>query len=401
MDQVRTPAAVDTARLPSENPDRDGKQKRYFLCGKPFCSDRADSSGVRKKIKRLLTSPKIIVSLIITTLAASFAGVLIPQSAFRSAQYFENWKTDSPATYALVDLFGLNRVFSSQWFLFLVLLLTLVLSYSVYLQGSVLVKKQRNNVRKWGRFLFHIGLLVVVLASLYTLAFQKRGFVQIIETDTYSGDEQSLLAKELGVFAKGFVPGFRIQLDRVEHSYWEDGAIKELKSLITVSQNGSEETATLGINKTLSVKGITLYQARSYGYTLSFLFKRKNGEAFYTHFNIVTPPKPEKPYDGVSDIPTTGYILRMKFYPDVTKRSFYLNKPSLHLTIERGSETHSGMVYPGQTIALRQGEQLIWTAIRPWSGIRLVESRGTPVVFFGFALSIAGLIALYFIPQNS
>jgi len=355
---------------------------------------------VRKKIKRILTSPKIVVSLIITTLAASFAGVLIPQSAFRSAQYFENWKADSPFTYALVDLFGLNRVFSSPLFLVLVLLLTLLLCYSVYLQGSVLVKKQKINVRKWGRFLFHVGLLVVLLASMYTLAFQKRGFVQIIESDTYVGDEKSLLAKEVGVFAKGFVPGFRIRLDRFEHSYWEDGSIKELKSLITVSENNSDETVTLAINKTISVKGVKLYQARSYGYTLSFLFKRKNEEKFYTHFNIVTPPKLEKPYDGVSDIPSTGYILRMKFYPDVTKQSFYLNRPALRLTIERGSETRSGMVYPGQTLALPQGEQLIWTAIRPWSGIRLVESRGTPVVFFGFALLIAGLIVLYLIPQN-
>ncbi len=357
---------------------------------------------MNKELRQILRSPKIIIVFISITLLASLVGVLIPQSAYNSPQYFENWQVESPYTYFIVDQLGLNRVFSTKWFLILVLILTVLLCNTVYLQFTALIKRRKRGARKWGGFLFHLGLLIVILASFYTLSFQKRGFIQLIEGEIYPGDEKSLLSKELGVFADSFNPGFLIRLNKFEHSYWENGAIKELDSLLTVKENGFEEKVTLGINHTHIYNGVKLYQARDYGYTLYFIFKRKSGDGFYTLFNIDRQSNRVEPSYGITEIPTTPYIIKVKFFPDYTKSSYYLNKPTLDLGVERGvKEVYKGMTFPGQTVLLPDNEGITWTGVRYWSGIRLVQSKGTPIVFIGFGLSIAGLLLLYIIPRKN
>ena len=103
------------------------------------------------------------------TLLACLVGVLIPQTAYFNSQFFLNWQHESPLTFWVVDVFGFNRVFSTIWFLVLVLILILLLGYTLLRQSKALLKKRKRNRRKWGSFLFHLGLFTISCASIYTL----------------------------------------------------------------------------------------------------------------------------------------------------------------------------------------------------------------------------------------
>jgi len=355
---------------------------------------------MKRRIKRFLLSPKTAVSLIVLNLLASIAALTLPQSAETDPAYFEEWNRESPYTYWLIKALQLDHVFSSLWFISLASLLTIVLAYSVYNQLSALLRGRKREIRRWGGFLFHLGLLVVVLASFYTASFEKRGLLNIIESENYLGDEEPLLVRVYGLFAGKFDPGFRIRLDRFHHSYYETGKLKDLRSDVTLGEGEDEVKATVGINATVNYKGVKLYQSYYRGYALSFLVSNKD-EEYYVHYKLDTPGRWTEPYEGESDIPKTEYTVKLSFRPDINKSSFYLNDPMLKLTIERWDKKHfQGVIFPEGEVILPTGEHFKWVGIRNWSGLRLVKSSSTPVALAGFWLMMAGVVMLYMTPEK-
>jgi len=53
----------------------------------------------------------------------------------------------------------------------------------------------KNRAGRWGSVIFHLGLFICILAALYGLAFQKRGFVQLKQADTFQGKDEDWQAK--------------------------------------------------------------------------------------------------------------------------------------------------------------------------------------------------------------
>jgi cytochrome c biogenesis protein ResB len=87
-----------------------------------------------QRIKKLLLSPKTVVSLIIITLIACLIGFLVPQIADKSPSFFEQWKEQNIYTYRFVTRLQLHQVYTSYWFLVLVVLIAVSLAYSLFSQ---------------------------------------------------------------------------------------------------------------------------------------------------------------------------------------------------------------------------------------------------------------------------
>ncbi len=102
------------------------------------------------KIKKFLTSPKTVITLIIITLGACLIGFFVPQITDKSPSFFEQWKEKNIYTYRFVDRLQLNRVYTSYWFLTLVVLITISLGYSLYLQ----VKKNIRHKSPFGKGIY-------------------------------------------------------------------------------------------------------------------------------------------------------------------------------------------------------------------------------------------------------
>jgi len=384
-------------------------------------------------------------------LAVCLCGVLIPQVSNSSASTFASWQAKSPYSYQLVVLLQLNRIFTSYWFLLLVVFLLLAIGISLHGQfkkacsafntkpsgkftpqltlragqfpadalraawakkgykteewnngSALLLNFYRNRRNVWGSFTFHSGILVIAVASLLTFAYQKQGFVQLIEGDTFSGREAGFLSASKGILAGVFEPAFEIHLNKFSHSYWDTGELKEVKSELTIDRQGSAFQASLVRGQSLSVYGVDIYQSANFGYAvkISLLTDKPGEEAVPTYFSLDMAPA-GKPLVGKSDFPTTDYLLDMNFFPDRNGRSLYPVNPFLQVRFLTGErEVGSAVLKPGEEVLVEKS-RFRFEEIRPWSGLILTENRFIPLVYGGFLINALGVFMIFlFVPQE-
>jgi len=395
-----------------------------------------------------ITRPRFIITLIILTLLAALIGVMVPQLSDRSPSYFERWKMKSPITFYIVNTLQLDGVYTSVWFLILVFIILLSLGYSIYLQilrsfkrkqfippaedgwdsidtlytvepdslirfmgkkGYVLKNKNdallifsKNSFSRWGAAIFHSGLFLLIVAAVIGLAFQKRGFVQLMEGDVFSGRHDDFLVRELGVFQRHFDTGFKTYLSRFRQEYWDTDQIKAISSsLVLIDDNGNTHEHTLSVNRLVRYNGINIYQSFNYGYTLSFVLKMPDGREIITHFMLDRPDKKTKPFAGTSDFPETPYIFNMKFYPDISMNSFYLGRPILNLRVLKGvgRMVFDGLIIPGDVVNV-DGNLLRFFNISSWSGFIYVKGIDMSAAYLGFFISCLGATIMFLLPHK-
>ncbi|MCL4537843.1 MAG: cytochrome c biogenesis protein ResB [Nitrospirae bacterium] len=403
---------------------------------------------------KTITKPKFVITLIILTLIATFIGVIVPQVSDKSPSYFEEWKLTSPNTFYIVNLLQLNRVYTSVWFLSLVFIIMLSLGYSLYSQVRRNLKRKdfapllsshwpaaadwdsietktvieqeslirfmrrrryflknrsddilvfsKNSINRWGGVIFHSGLFLIIIAALIGLAFQKRGFVQVMEGEVFSGIHDDFLVKELGVFQKRFDVGFKTQLYKFNHEYWETDQIKDISSSVNIiDKDGKTKEKTINVNSPLKYNGINIYQSFDYGYALTFILKRPDGSETVTHFLLDRPDRRTKPFIGSSDFPRTPYIFKMKFYSDISMNSFRLGKPILYLQVLKGVNNivFDGLIIPGNMINI-EGNLVKFFNISHWSGLIFAKDIGIVIVYAGFIIAVTGIIIIYMLPYK-
>ncbi|MCL4490856.1 MAG: cytochrome c biogenesis protein ResB [Nitrospirae bacterium] len=410
--------------------------------------------------KRVLLSPKTVIALICAVGVFCVIGSTVPQLTERPPRFFEAWKAGSPKVYYVIELLQLNQVFTSVWFLILTALVALSLALSVFYQTKALMKSGKfirkeitgssfkdylsfeavrnpqleagragdeikrifkdrgyrpypasegsgyfafgkNRTGRWGGVMFHTGLLIVIIAALYGLAFQKRGFVQLIQTDTFQGRDEEWRTKRLGVFAEDFRPGFQVHLDTFAPAYWENGKVRELESsLIITDDKGESREFPLSLRSPIEFRGVKIYQSEYYGYSLGLILEREGKGPVITHFLLDAPDKKGKPFAGRTDFPATAYIFDMKFYPDLTAPSLYATLPGVDLTVtEKGEPRFKGMVLLNQRM-LFDNDTLTFAQLHYWTGLYFTANYGMPLVYSGFALSTLGAIMIFAAPYK-
>lgn len=406
-----------------------------------------------EKIKRFLTSPSTVISLIIITLITCVIGFFIPQITDKSPSYFELWKERSPYTFRIVDLLQLNKVYTSVWFLLTIFLGMISLGYSIYLQVRrniihdsppkdinisglqalrltvqsldineirrifkrkryseelTLNNKQKliftkNSIGRWGSVIFHSGIFLIIVSAFITFSFQKRGFVQIIRGDIFSGKDADFQSKDSGVFVRNFDVGFKTHLSLFKHGYQDDGRVKALESSIVIIDNdGKMKRVVLSINEPSVFNGVKIYQSTNYGYTLSFVLRKKDGEDVVTHFNLDMAQKGGRPLTGKTDFPTTDYIFDIKFYPDITRQTFYITKPIVYLTISEAISNNllfSGLLLPKHSIKIKD-DILTFVGITEWSGLIFRENPGIIIAYVGFIFVTTGALFMFGFPYK-
>ncbi|MEW6740119.1 MAG: cytochrome c biogenesis protein ResB [Nitrospirota bacterium] len=397
---------------------------------------------------KTITKPKFVITLIVLTFIAALLGVLIPQVGDKSPSYFEEWKLKSPKTFYIVDFFQFNRIYTSAWFLSLVFIIVLSLGYSLYSQVRRNLKRKdfappaaadwdfietktvieqeslirfmrrrryslknksdgvlvfsKNSINRWGGVIFHSGLFLIIIAALIGLAFQERGFVQVMEGEVFSGMHDDFLVRDLGVFQQRFDAGFKTQLNKFNHEYWETDQIKDISSSVNIiDKDGKTQEKTINVNSPLRYNGINIYQSFDYGYALTFVLKRPDGSEIVTHFLLDRPDRRTKPFVSKTDFPQTPYIFRMKFYPDISMNSFHLGKPILYLQVLKGmgNQVFEGLVIPGNVMNI-EGNLVRFHGISQWSGLIYVKGIDMTVAYIGFFISCIGASIIFLLPHK-
>lgn len=401
---------------------------------------------VIRKIGTVLTKPRHVVALIVASLAACLASVIVPQVGTVHPSYFTRMQETSPTLYFWLDLLGMNRVFTSRWFFLLVLLLILSLGFSLVRQyrkaaasffdrdgkaatvfhrkwnvsaealpplkealrgrgfreeekegEGLIFRLRKNRWSLWGTFLFHGGLLLIILAALLNFAFQRWGFVQLIEGDGFSGREEDFLSLDKGMLAGRFDMEAEVFLKSFLHSYWETGELRELASMVVVrSRKAPLRRAMITKSSPLFVGGMRLHQSGYFGYAVKI--ESLDGDQVSPGYFLLDMAPRGRPLTGRSDFPATGLELAMELYPDRRGGTLQPVDPLLAITFLRGKkELARYMLHPGDE-GVVEGRRFRFAEVRSWSGLIFTDNRFIPPIYFGYILVAAGLIMAFIFP---
>lgn len=348
-----------------------------------FSLDRSKKQSLYDRAVRLLTSVKLCLVLFSFLALAAAAGSLLPQGeegSFYLAHYGDLFGR-------LIVLLGLDRVYRSGWFilaggLLFLNLLACTVRRTAFAAQQFRGPGQSRLVRftRLGSPVLHAGLLVLAVGIFLGAVYGKSLSCRVPE-----GEAADLTPA-------GFP--FDLRVDRFAVEYYPDFQPKQYRTELTVVENGQEVYGkTIAVNDPLHYRGVKVYQA-SYGWVLEGTIEEDGRVRPYRVFdrNGLTLDKAEE------------FLAKMYFFPDYAVREDghpYLKtplpaNPKLVYLVFRGRDLiATGVLAPGEKVALREGLVLNFTRYRYFTGLQVKRDPGLPFVWSGFGMVLLGLALRY------
>jgi cytochrome c biogenesis protein len=274
-----------------------------------------NKSGFAQSLWDFFCSLKLSIFLLIGLALTSIIGTVIPQAPQR-----EYLVTLSETKFRLYSTLGFFDMYHSWWFILLLYLLTvnlvccsikrlprvwkiisepnlvmdegfeksLSLTREYKMQGSAVELKdkmiaflktefaepvvtevggeyhlfaQKSAYCRLGVYVVHLSIIIIFIGALVGSFFGYKSYVNIVEGTSVSSVESRSGGKPIDL-------GFAVKCEKFSVSFYETGAPKEFKSVLTVLENGKPvsgyENIPIVVNDPLTYKGITFYQS-SYG----------------------------------------------------------------------------------------------------------------------------------------
>lgn len=396
------------------------------------------------KIKQLITTRRVSLLLILGIAGLMYVSRLIPQEIDSTPEIIAAWRRVHTGLIWLVDACNLHKIYSQPWFAGIILFAALAIGVSSYDQVIISRKKlsatgtgsseevaagiseQRlcsvarshryrvvnsgsdgklKFVRSpWGYFgnpLLHIGMALVIAVSLYVALTFSQGVLILVEGERresghpWNMSEHGLLATPLKL------PG-AVRLDRVRLKYDDKQQPVEVVSEISIGDaSGRVETLTASINRILRYRGMRIYHSAQYGNAFSITFTGRNGEVHEVTIAAQQPVSLAKAgYSDEYGLAWTPYLLSAKYFADADRKSMQSMNPELVLRLTKGN-------WEVARTALREGGsgmlgdyRVQLNGVRRWAKLVIVESRGMPLVFTGFAIIMLGGLMHYMTPPR-
>jgi cytochrome c biogenesis protein len=243
----------------------------------------------------------------------------------------------------------------------------------------------------------HLSILVIFIGAIAGSLFGFKGFVNIPE-----GESASAISVRGG---KEMDLGFAVRCEKFTASFYDTGAPKEFKSILTVLENGKPvpgyEKVPIIVNDPLTYKGITFYQS-SYG---------KDGE----HDFIVSDLDGSNPVSlkvssqGSAKLPDGGGMHVLESTEDVAPFQPGFSGPAANIEIHSpDGKTHRTVVYArhpelnlqaaqkngGRLFSYQGGKERMYT------GLQVARDPGVWIVWLGCLLMVIGVYLAFFLSHR-
>jgi cytochrome c biogenesis protein len=258
---------------------------------------------------------------------------------------------------------------------------------------------QKNRWCRLGVYFTHLSIVVIFIGAIMGSLFGYKAMVNIVEgtsTDT--------------VYARGDKPiklDFALRLEKFSVSYYETGAPKEFKSILTVLDNGKPVEGLINrptiVNDPLTYKGITFYQS-SYGMA---------SEGGVYHF-LVRPRKGGAPVKVVARqgeqvaLPGGGFFRVLEATQEVRQVLPQFSGPAARIEVipSVGAQPQPPFIvlknHPDLD-ELRGGQQVFvyeGADDKYFTGLQVAKDPGVWVVWFGCALMVIGISMAFFMSHT-
>lgn len=244
----------------------------------------------------------------------------------------------------------------------------------------------------------HLSVIIIFIGAIIGSLFGYKGFVNILEGESVSS-VMSRSEKQIDL-------GFSVLCEKFSVAYYNTGAPREFKSILTVMENGKPvpgyEHVRVIVNDPLSYKGITFYQssygnAGNYHFTVSDLDGKNVVPLTVNSDSSVTLPDGSSMHvvEATEDVSPfaqglSGPAVQVELHsPSGTGEQFivYANHPELNI---QHAQQHKG----GAVIHYRGAEKRMFT------GLQVAKDPGVWVVWLGCFLMVVGVYAAFFMSHR-
>lgn len=369
------------------------------------------------RARRFLRSPWTITAELAGIAVAGFAATVIdqhPTAAERARRLFAH-----PLGGRVVDALGLDRIFTSGWFL-------AVVAVSAASLALVAWEQWRRAVREWavpaearfrtapyqrtvtrpargdgrrvriasrgrastlGAPLFHTGLLVVTLGGVARMLLGADAAREVYEGQRVPA-AAAFEQQELGWLAEPVALSTDVRLRTLRPAHHPSGELRELDADLAI---GTQEVVSrVAVNTPLEVGSTRLYLGSTFGPLAVLEVDLPAGPGAAAYAAVLYPERGDYTFAGpLAD----GSELRLR-----TPRSPPAERPPAWIDVRvlsGGVLRAAGRLQPGATLALPGGGAIALRDVRWW--VRMVASRdpSTWPVYAGFALTVLGVVLMF------
>ncbi|MCX5817964.1 MAG: cytochrome c biogenesis protein ResB [Proteobacteria bacterium] len=379
-------------------------------------------SVIKNNIYKFLSSLSLTIFLLCFIAFGSIFGTVIKQKA----DVEEYLSIYSDTTYTIIKYLGFDDVYHSPWFIAAIVLFAINLTLCTYGRFARLIKTegkvdlpdeselsdmsmvfhvgnnerentiasikkgyqtiyegeegvvlQKGVISRYGVYIIHGSILIILIGSLIGMLFGYKGFMTLRKGET---KDQLILR---GTPLKEVPLGFSLKCKDFQVSFYPGGEPKDYVSKVEVLDNGRVVMERdIRVNSPLSYKGINVYQA-SYGASPSFLFTIA-GE----HVTLSERETYEK--DGLVMMIARSESAIHNFGPGVLVAYLDQGEPKA-VWFLKDVERLKEQKIQGVNIKLEDIKEDFYT------GLEIAKDPGVWVVWTGFALILFGLYANFFV----
>lgn len=420
-----------------------------------------DIKDLLKATVSFFRSRKLTLVVVILLIILSFLGTVIPQQPQLKSFVYESWKENSQWSGVFEGLV-LTDVYSSPAFMVVLLLLFLntlfctsgmfKVAFRKYARvvfhgrlvienlenhsvigvdkpvervvedvGSVLRKKrygvrhegnrihaEKNRFGVFGTPLFHVCILIVLLAVFAGKAGRMEGAMDLVEGQMLTESHESYVILNKGLLFGEDHQGFGVRLDRLYLDYMEaDGPPRGTASELSIIEDDQVvDEGMVYSNRQIVYKGITIYQ-NEYGFAPLLILKDKDGRDITGSYVIAKDETGAGIYTSSFVAGDTGIGGNVVVYPgvlvgDASEYGIDIpDEPLINLQLHIGDQ-----IIFDDTLGLNETVDMGNVSVgfydmKYWSRFYFVKDQGTYVVFAGLFFGVMGLSAAFFmVPKH-
>jgi cytochrome c biogenesis protein len=249
--------------------------------------------------------------------------------------------------------------------------------------------------------LLHVGMALVITASLYVALTGRQGVLILVEGEERN-DRQSWNASEHGILTSPLkLPG-NVRLDKVKVRFDGKNQPSEVSSDISIIDgSGRVESLTASINGISRYHGLRIYHAAQYGDAFTVTFTDRGGVAHAEKIAIQQPVSLTKAgYSDEFGVIWSPYLLSAKYFADADKKSMLSTNPELTLRFMEGNKEIARTTLTEGGPGTLGDYRVRLTGVEKWAKLIIVDISGMPVIFAGFAIIMLGGLLHYMTPPR-
>lgn len=394
-------------------------------------------------LKQLITARRISLGLILLVAGLIYVSTLIPQAIDSTPGKIESWRLAHPGLLWLVDGAKLHRIHGQPWFSAAILFSALAMGISSCDQlviarkrlvsaGSTAGEEVASDIPEqllrdvarthryrpqnspgnrlkfvrnpWGYFgslLLHLGMTLVIIASLYVSLTGRQGALIMVEGEQRTREQPWDIAEHGALSAPLELPG-SIRLDKVRVQFDDKNQPEEVFSDLSITDGaGRVDKLTAAINRIPAYRGLRIYHASQYGTAFTVEFTDRVGN---THAERILAQQPENlttaGYSEDFGVTWSPYLFSAKYFADAEQKSMINGTPQLTIRMLDGKREVSRTVLPPDRSIPLGGYNLRLVGVEKWAKLIIVENSGMPVIFTGFAIIMLGGLLHYLLPPR-